>query len=61
VLAAGEGRINNASGALGLHVLEIMEAFVRSGTEGKMIVLESAPSDAVALDWAVEKGALKTK
>jgi predicted dehydrogenase len=61
VLAAGEGRINNASGALGLHVLEIMEAFVRSGTEGKMIVLESATSDAVALDWAVEKGALKTK
>jgi len=42
-------------------VLEIMDAFVRSAKEGKMITLESSPSDSVPLDWTAEKGELKTK
>lgn len=61
VLAVEEGRVNNASGALALHVLEIMEGFVRSAAEGTRILLESTPSDAVPMDWAVEKGELRTK
>jgi len=61
ILASTENRINNASGHLGLHVLEIMDAFVRSAKEGKMITLESSPSDSVPLDWTAEKGELKTK
>jgi len=60
-LACEEGRMNNASGALGLHVLEIMEGFVKSAETGCMVKLESALPDAVALDWNVEKGDLKTK
>ena len=60
-LAKEENRMNNVSGQLGLHVLEIMDAFVRSAKEGKMIVLESTPSESVPLDWNVEKGVLKTK
>ncbi|MBO5270575.1 MAG: Gfo/Idh/MocA family oxidoreductase, partial [Clostridia bacterium] len=61
VLACAEGRMNNASGRLALHVLEIMEAFVRSGESGARIVLESTPSDPVAMDWSTPKGTLKTK
>ena len=60
-LAKEENRMNNVSGQLGLHVLEIMEGFVRSAKEGKMIMLESSPSERVPLDWSVEKGILKTK
>lgn len=61
VLACAEGRINNASGRLALHVLEIMEAFTRSSETGCRIELESTPSESVPMDWSVEKGALRTK
>lgn len=61
VLAQKENRINNASGALALHVLEIMDSLIKSAHQGKIILLESSPSDEVALDWNVKKGTLKTK
>lgn len=61
ILAIQEGRINNASGALALHVLEIMEAFVKSSESGERIFMESVPSAEIALDWDVEIGELKTK
>ena len=35
-----EGRVNNASGRLGLHVLEIMDGFVRSSAERDISVIE---------------------
>lgn len=60
-LAKEENRMNNVSGQLGLHVLEIMEGFVRSAKEGKMIMLESTHSESIPLDWSAEKGVLKTK
>ena len=60
-LAVKEKRPANASGKLALHVLEIMEAFCVSAKEGRMIMLESDPGEAVALDWTAEKGRLKTK
>ena len=59
-LAISEGRINNASGSLALHVLEIMESIIKSSKEGKTIILESAPSESVALDWDIPLGDLKT-
>lgn len=37
------GRPHRASGALALHVLEIMEALIRSSKEGRHIVIESRP------------------
>lgn len=61
VHAIDENRINNASGALGLHVLEIMEGLVKSAHQGRMICLESDPSEEIALDWNVPKGDIKTK
>ena len=61
ILAIGEKRVNNASGALGLHVLEIMDAFVRSAKTGEMITLESSPTDAIALDYEAPHGVLRTK
>ena len=60
ILAIKENRINNASGKLALHVLEIMEAFVRSSEEGQTIILESSPSESIPLDWNVAWGELKT-
>lgn len=60
-LAKDEKRKNNASGQLGLHVLEIMEGFVKSSKEGKKVMIESSPSESIALDWSLEKGNLKTK
>ena len=45
------GRPNAASGELGLHVLEIMEAFGRSAREGQMIRLETDPGDMPPVDW----------
>ena len=60
-LAEEEKRMNNASGALALHVLEIMEGFIKSAKEGKKILLESSPSDSVELDWDAPVGYLKTK
>ena len=60
-LALEEERVNNASGRLGLHVLEIMDGFVRSSAEHREIVLESPPSDPVPLDWSAPVGELRTK
>lgn len=60
VLAISEGRINNASGLLALHVLEIMESIIKSSKEGKTIILESSPSQPVALNWDTPIGNLKT-
>lgn len=60
VLALEENRANNASGALALHVLEIMESIVKSAEQGELIALESYPSEEVALDWNVAKGDVKT-
>ena len=59
-LAIREGRVNAASGQLALHVLEIMDALDRSAASGKMITLESSPSEAAPLDWQVEAGEIKT-
>ena len=60
-LALEEGRVNNASGRLGLHVLEIMDGFVRSSAERREVKLESSPSDPVPLDWSAPVGELRTK
>ena len=60
VLAISEGRENNASGLLALHVLEIMESIIKSSKEGKAIILESTPSQPVVLDWNIPLGDLKT-
>ena len=60
ILAIEENRINNASGKLALHVLEIMEAFIKSSEQGMIIQLESTPSNTVSLDWNVKHGELKT-
>ena len=61
VLAINENRTNNASGELALHVLEIMEAFLKSSKSGAPVIIESAPSAEIALDWDAEIGKLKTK
>lgn len=61
VLAIEQKRMNNASGALALHVLEIMEGLVKSAQQDRLIELESRPSDEVALDWKVKKGEIKIK
>ena len=61
VLAIEEGRVNNASGNLALHVLEIMEAFGRSAKLGAAVSIESDPGCATAMDWSVDVGNLKTK
>ncbi len=61
VLAINENRTNNASGELALHVLEIMEAFLKSSKSGAPVIIESAPSTEIALDWDAEIGKLKTK
>ena len=60
-LAVEEKRVNNASGYLALHVLEIMEGVIRSNAEHREIILESSPSDLVPLDWSSPVGQLKTK
>ena len=39
--AIQQGRAHRASGALALHVLEVLEAFERSSNEGRHIVIES--------------------
>ncbi len=54
-LAKDEKRMNNASGQLGLHVLEIMEGFVKSAKEGKKIILESSPSKSIPVDLEILK------
>lgn len=61
ILAINEKRTNNASGELALHVLEIMEAFLKSSESGEHVFIESVPSPEIALDWNVEIGELKTK
>jgi len=61
ILAINENRTNNASGELALHVLEIMEAFLKSSESGAPVFIESVPSPEIALDWNVEIGELKTK
>jgi predicted dehydrogenase len=40
--ALRQGRPHRASGALALHVLEVLDAFERSSIEGRHIVIESA-------------------
>ncbi|MBR7092249.1 MAG: Gfo/Idh/MocA family oxidoreductase [Clostridia bacterium] len=60
-LACEEKRVNNASGYLALHVLEIMESIIRSNAEHREIVLESSPSELVPMDWSAPVGQLKTK
>ena len=54
-LAKDEKRMNNASGQLGLHVLEIMEGFVKSAKEGRKIILESSPSESILVDLEILK------
>ncbi len=61
ILAINEKRTNNASGELALHVLEIMEAFLKSSESGAPVFIESVPSPEITLDWNVEIGELKTK
>ena len=60
-LAMEEKRCNNASGALGLHVIEIMEGLIRSGKEKREIAIESAPSPAIPLKRDCPKGMLCTE
>ena len=57
--AIEEGRKHNASGALALHVLEIMEAFLKSSQLGAPVQIESSPSDPIPLDWSAEYGTIK--
>ena len=59
-LAIAEGRPANASGALALHVLEIMEAFAKSAKEKRAVDITTSPGPDVPLDWSAEKGKLKT-
>lgn len=59
-LAISENRNFNASGSLALHVLEIMEAFVRSAKENRAIEITTTPDPMIPLDWSAEKGKLKT-
>ena len=40
---------------------EIMEAFLKSSKSGAPVIIESAPSAEIALDWDAEIGKLKTK
>ena len=61
VHAFAENRVNNASGALALHVLEIMESITKSAEQGEQITIESDPSEEVPLDWNVKIGDIKTK
>lgn len=61
IIAINEKRINNASGKLALHVLEIMESLLISSKEHREVTLESVPPNPVELDWNVELGKLKTK
>jgi len=61
ILAINENRTNNASGELALHVLEIMEAFLKSSESGERMMIESVPSPEIAMDWNVKIGELKTK
>lgn len=61
ITAIEEGRMNNASGSLALHVVEIMEAFVKSSENSAQVLIESDPLPEVALDWNVKVGKLKTK
>ena len=60
-VAINEQRINNASGMLALHVLEIMEAFMKSSECCKMIEIESSPSPDIPFELDLEKGDIKTK
>ncbi|MBO4322975.1 MAG: gfo/Idh/MocA family oxidoreductase, partial [Clostridia bacterium] len=59
-LAIEEGRPANASGALALHVLEIMEALALSAKKNRAVEITTSPGPAVPLDWSAEKGRLKT-
>jgi hypothetical protein len=61
ILAIEEGRQNNASGRLALHVVEIMESLIKSSRSGRVIEIESTPSVPVDLDWDVSCGEVKTK
>lgn len=61
VVAIEEHRLNNASGKLALHVLEIMESFILSSNEHREVVLESQPPSLCELDWNVSLGEIKTK
>ncbi|MBO5223678.1 MAG: Gfo/Idh/MocA family oxidoreductase [Clostridia bacterium] len=61
IVAIGENRLNNASGKLALHVLEIMESFITSSNEHREITLESSPPVLCELDWSVNLGEIKTK
>ena len=61
ILAINESRTSNASGELALHVLEIMEAFLKSSERGAPVFIESVPSPGIKLNWNVEIGELKTK
>ena len=61
ILAINENRTSNASGELALHVLEIMEAFLKSSERGAPVFIESVPSPEIKLNWNVEIGELKTK
>lgn len=60
-LAMREKRLNNASGRLALHVLEIMDALDRSAKSGEQVILESSPAASADMDWSVSLGELKTK
>ncbi|MBQ9545314.1 MAG: Gfo/Idh/MocA family oxidoreductase [Clostridia bacterium] len=59
-LAIRENRLSNASAALGLHVLEIMEAFTRSADELRPVELTTTPPPMIPLDWTADAGKLKT-
>lgn len=61
ISAIEEGRAHNASGALALHVLEVMEAFGKSSQLGTTVQIESSPSESIPMDWNAEFGVLKAK
>ena len=60
-LAISENRINNASGKLGLHVLEIMDKIIESSKQGKELFLESVLPKGIPLKWNVDKKEFSTK
>lgn len=52
------GRTNNASGELALHVLEIMESIIKSSESGKRIALESSLPEFLPLNRENTKGTI---
>ena len=56
--AIRDGRAHRASGALALHVLEVMQAFQLSSDEGRVVEIDSRPERPAALPGTLKTGEL---